>query len=109
VKDTPPREMELDAKLAETQRPREQPPVKHDENCDALQPGPQLGPPTKPCNCRVRVDGLREQAPVLAEAECRLHLLATGNVNRFDEDEAKTIANELDRLRSLVRSLGGET
>lgn len=24
----------------------------HDENCDSLLPGPDLGPSTKPCNCR---------------------------------------------------------
>ncbi len=25
----------------------------HHFNCDRFQPGPQLGPSTKPCNCRV--------------------------------------------------------
>lgn len=24
----------------------------HDGNCDSLLPGPDLGPSTKPCNCR---------------------------------------------------------
>lgn len=26
--------------------------VRHDDNCDSLLPGPDLGTSTKPCNCR---------------------------------------------------------
>jgi hypothetical protein len=34
----------------------------HDEGCDAMQPGPQLGPPTKPCNCHGRSTQPRAEA-----------------------------------------------
>jgi hypothetical protein len=47
----------------------------------------------------------RPPAPELGEAECRLRLLAEGNVNRFDVEEATVIAAEIGRLRAEVARL----
>jgi hypothetical protein len=75
-------------------QPREQ---AHDENCDSLELSPSLGPSTKPCNCR----GRSEQAPGLELAERNLR---DGYV--VVESQSKAIADELDRLRGGLRSIG---
>lgn len=49
----------------------------------------------------------REQSPGLAEAEEWLDIERTRLGRKSSEPAA--IANELDRLRALVQSLGGET
>jgi hypothetical protein len=72
---------------------RQAAPHQHGENCDTLQPGPDLGPSTKPCNCqhgeRRTVAGEPRDAPNVQWIEGYLSSRAAREASQRPADPAK--------------------